>query len=66
MGTALSTLGKGLTPALFDKARQLGMQLPDELTNQGTDLRPSLVVSALRRVAGHFFPLLTADADNHV
>ena len=64
VGTALSTLGKGLAPALFGKARQLGVQLPDELTDPGTGLQPSLILSALRRVAGHFFPLLKADADN--
>jgi phospholipase C len=64
VGTALSTLGKGLAPALFERARQLGVQLPAGLTNPGAELRPSLIVSALRQVAGHFFPLLTAKAGN--
>ena len=58
VGKALSTLGKGMGPALIDKAREMGVQLPAELNDPGAALTPSLVVPLLRDVAGHFFPLL--------
>ena len=58
VGQALSTLGKGIAPAIIARARQMGVQLPAELNDPGADLPPRLIVSALRGVAGHFFPLL--------
>lgn len=62
VGQALSTLGKGIAPAIIARARQMGVPLPAELNNPGTDLPPPLLVSVLRQIAGHFFPLLAADA----
>jgi hypothetical protein len=41
----------------------MGVQLSAELSDPGADLAPRLIVSALRGVAGHFFPLLTGDAE---
>jgi phospholipase C len=67
VGKALSTLGKGMGPALIDKAREMGVQLPPELNDPGAALTPGLVVPLLRDVAAHFFPLLAAtpnDSDN--
>jgi len=61
-GKGLSTLGKGTGPALIARARQMGVQLPAELTGPGTDLPPRLIVTVLRDIAGHFFPLLAGDA----
>ena len=61
VGKALSTLGKGIAPALITRAQQMGVQLPAELTDPGADLPPRLIVTVLRQVAGHFFPLLAGD-----
>jgi len=58
VGTALSTLGKGMGPALVARAREMGVKLPAALDDPGATLTPSLVVPFLRDVAGHFFPLL--------
>jgi len=62
VGQALSSLGKGIAPAVITRAQQMGVQLPAELNDPGADLPPGLIVSALRGVAGHFFPLLAGDA----
>src|SRR5262249_33574791 len=62
VGQGLSTLGKGIAPALITRARQLGIPLPAELSDQGADLPPRLIVGILRQIAGHFFPLLAVDA----
>jgi len=61
VGQALSTLGKGIAPALISRARDMGVQLPAELNDPQADLPPRLIVSVLRQIAGHFFPLLAAD-----
>ncbi len=58
----LSTLGKGLAPAIIARARQMEVNLPAELTDPGADLPPSRIVGVLRDIAGHFFPLLAGDA----
>ena len=62
VGKGLSTLGKGIGPALIARAQQMGVQLPAELNDPGTDLPPRLIVTVLRQIAGHFFPLLAEDA----
>jgi phospholipase C len=62
IGAGLSTLGKGLAPAIFDRARQMGVPLPAVLNDAGADLPPRLIVGVLRDIAGHFFPLLAAEA----
>jgi hypothetical protein len=61
VGKALSTLGKGIGPAIITRARELGVSLPAELRDPETELLPRLIVGTLRQVAGHFFPLLTRD-----
>jgi phospholipase C len=58
VGKALSTLGKGMAPALFAKAQELGVPLPAELTEPGAELPPGRIVGVLRQIAWHFFPLL--------
>jgi phospholipase C len=58
VGKALSTLGKGMGPALIEKAREMGVQLPDELGAPGAALTPTQVVPLLRHISAHFFPLL--------
>jgi len=58
VGRALSTLGKGLAPALFAKARQMGVQLPADLTEPWAQLAPERIGGVLRQVAGRLFPLL--------
>jgi phospholipase C len=63
VGTALSTLGKGIAPALFAKAQQLGVPLPAELSKPGAQLPPERIVAVLRQIAGHFFPLLATTPD---
>jgi phospholipase C len=62
VGQGLSNLGMGIGPALITRAQQMGVQLPAELTDPGTELPPRLIVSVLRQIAGHFFPLLAGDA----
>jgi phospholipase C len=62
VGQGLSTLGKGMGPALIARAREMGVQLPAELNDPGTELPPRLIVTVLRQIAGHFFPLLGGDA----
>jgi phospholipase C len=62
VGQAVSTLGKGVAPALLAKAQELGVPLPAELTEPGAELPPGQIVGVLRQVAGHFFPLLAGDA----
>src|SRR5262249_27106546 len=58
VGKGLSALGKGIGPALFARAQQMGLQSPADLTGPGTALPPRLIVTVLRQIAGHFFPLL--------
>ena len=65
VGKALSTLGKGMGPALIEKAKEMGVQLPAELNDPTAKLTPALIVPFLRAVAGHFFPLLAGDAQDH-
>jgi len=61
VGKGLSTLGKGIGPALIARAEEMGVQLPAELNDPGTELPPRLIVTVLRQIAGHFFPLLAED-----
>jgi phospholipase C len=62
VGKGLSTLGKGAGPALIAKAKEMAVELPAELNNPPAEFSPRLIVGVLRRVAGHFFPLLAEDA----
>jgi phospholipase C len=61
VGKALSTLGKGIAPAIMTRAQQMGVPLPAELSDPDADLAPRVIVGVLRQVAGHFFPLLAGD-----
>ncbi len=65
VGTALSTLGKGMGPTLVAKAREMGVKLPVEFDDPGATLTPGLVVPFLRDVAGHFFPGLVGNVTDH-
>jgi phospholipase C len=58
VGQALSTLGKGVGPALIAKARELGVALPDDAGATDRPLPPERILGLLRQVAAHFFPLL--------
>jgi phospholipase C len=61
VGQALSTLGKGVAPALIAKAKELGVPLPAELTEPGAELPPGQIsASAAGRRA--LLPLLAGDA----
>jgi phospholipase C len=62
VGRALSTLGKGMAPALFAKAQEIGVPLPPELTTPGAVVPPERIIPVLRQIAGHFFPLLAPAA----
>jgi hypothetical protein len=62
VGKALSTLGKGMGPALIAKAKEMGVKLPAELDGADATLTPELVVPFLREISWHFFPLLAVDA----
>jgi phospholipase C len=60
VGKALSTLGKGMGPALIGKAKEMGVQLPAEV-NDPNNLSLRQVVAVLRQIGLHFFPLLSSD-----
>jgi phospholipase C len=62
VGQGLSTLGKGMGPALIAKAKEMGVQLPAELSGPDAELTPSVVVPFLRDIATHLFPRLGRDA----
>ena len=62
IGQALSSLGKGLAPAIIARAREMGVPLPAGISDPGAELPARLIVSVLRDIAGHFFPLLAGDA----
>ncbi len=62
VGKGLSTLGKGLAPAIIARAREMGVQLPAEISDPGGRPPARPIVSVLRDIAGHFFPLLAGDA----
>jgi phospholipase C len=62
VGHGLSTLGKGMGPALLAKAREMGVKLPPELNDPGATLTPRLILPFLRNIAGRFFPRLATDA----
>jgi hypothetical protein len=63
VGKGLSTLVKGMGPALIARARDLGVQVPAELDKLEAKLNSSLVVPLLRQIAAHSFPLLAPDAE---
>jgi phospholipase C len=65
VGNALSTLGKGMGPALIEKAKEMGVQLPAALNDPTAEVTPALIVPLLRAVAVHFFPLRAGDAQDH-
>ena len=64
VGKGLSRLGQGIAPAIIARAREMGVQLAAEVSDPEADLPPRLIVSVLRDIAGHFFPLLTSDAND--
>jgi phospholipase C len=64
IGQALSSLGKGLVPAILARAQQMGVSLPADITDPGADLPPGRIVGVLRDIASRFFPLLAGDAED--
>jgi phospholipase C len=63
VGRGLSTLGKGLGPTMIARAREMGVELPPEVNDPNAELAPRVIVDVLRRIAGHFFPLLAHDSE---
>jgi phospholipase C len=61
IGKGLSTLGKSMGHGLIAKAREMTDKLPAELNDPATTLTPRLIVSVIKDVASHFFPLLAND-----
>ncbi len=58
VGQGLSTLGKGMGPALITLAKQFGVELPAELNGPDVTLTPQQIVPLLRDIAGRIFPRL--------
>jgi hypothetical protein len=56
VGQALSTLGKGVAPALIAKAKELGVPLPAELTEPGAELPPGQIIASCGRSPGTSSP----------
>ena len=63
VGKALSTLGKGMGPALVGKAKEMGVKLPAGV-NDPNNISPRQVVAVLRQIGLHFFPLLSSDTSS--
>jgi phospholipase C len=61
---ALSTLGKGLAPALIHRAKEVGLEVPPGYDDPEAEIPPALLINALRHVATHFFPLLNPEPQN--
>ena len=62
VGQALSSLGKGLGPAYHRHGQADGVSSRPNSTTPEQTCRPAAIVGVLRDIAGHFFPLLAADA----
>jgi phospholipase C len=62
IGQALSSLGKGVVPAFISMAARMGAPLPAELNDPEAVPSSGRVVSVLREISGHFFPLLATEA----
>jgi len=62
VGQGLSTLGKGMGPALIAMGQEMGVKLPADLEGVEAPISPRLVLPLLRAIAGHFFPLLGGKA----
>ena len=60
VGKAVSSLGKGIVPAIVATAREMGVELPAEVNDAGEGLEPRMIVPVLREICGHFFPLLAS------
>ena len=58
VGKGLSTLGKGIGPAIIAQAKQMGVRLPAALNDPEAGIPPRLIVESLREIAGNFFPRL--------
>ena len=56
VGRGLSTLGKGIIPALITKAQELGVPLPPEARGPDPDLPSDQLLAVLRGIAHRFFP----------
>jgi phospholipase C len=63
VGEALSTLGKGMGPALIEKAKAMGVPIPAELDEPGATFTPQQILPFLRQISAHFFPLLTPEPE---
>jgi phospholipase C len=61
VGKAISMLGKNIGAGVIEKAKELGVTLPPQVTDPAAQLTPEL-----RDIGFHFFPLLDpAVGDSH-
>ena len=61
LSQALSGLGNSMGQGIIEHARELGLELPQELDDPNADLTPQLIIEVFRQVAGHYFPLLAPE-----
>jgi hypothetical protein len=66
VGKALSMLGKHIGAGVIEKAKELGVELPAQLTDPSVQLTPEIIIEVVRDIGFHFFPLLKPGArDSH-
>jgi hypothetical protein len=56
--SALSTLGRAVGPGLIDAAKKMGAPVPPELASPDAEFTPELLLSFMRELSWHLFPLL--------
>ena len=59
---ALSSIGKNVGPAVLEKAKELGVELPSQLDARSAEPTPELLAQLIRDIGFHFFPLLKPGA----
>ena len=59
---ALSSIGKNVGPAVLEKAKELGVELPSQLDAPSAEPTPELLAQLIRDIGFHFFPLLKPGA----
>jgi phospholipase C len=59
---ALSSIGKNVGPAVLEKAKELGVELPPQLDDPSAEPTPEVLAELIRDIGFHFFPLLKPGA----
>jgi hypothetical protein len=60
---ALSSIGKNVGPAVLEKAKELGVEIPPQLDDPSAEPTPEVLAELIRDIGFHFFPLLKPGTD---